>query len=116
MTRSFRFQLAVRASVAAVVGLVALSVVSLITLRALLDQELNSSILNVASIQAASLADGPDGAMHFHEWDLTADEAASVRDLIRYAQVWDADGRSLLPVYEFRPVAGCGSAGGGIGR
>jgi two-component system OmpR family sensor kinase len=96
MTRSFRFQLALRASVAAVVGLVALSAVSLITLRALLDQELKSSILNVASIQAASLADGPDGAMHFHEWDLTADEAASVRDLIRYAQVWDADGRSLL--------------------
>jgi two-component system OmpR family sensor kinase len=96
MTRSFRFQLALRASVAAVVGLVALSAVSLITLRALLDQELKSSILNVASIQAASLADGPDGAMHFHEWDLTADEAASVRDLIRYAQVWGEDGRSLL--------------------
>ena len=69
MTRSFRFQLAVRASVAAVVGLVALSVVSLITLRALLDQELNSSILNVASIQAASLADGPDGAFDFVDSD-----------------------------------------------
>jgi two-component system, OmpR family, sensor kinase len=96
VTHSFRFQLALRATVAAVVGLVALSGVTLITLRAVLDEELKSSILNVASIQAASLADGPDGAMHFHEWDLTADEAASVRDLIRYAQVWAADGRSLL--------------------
>ncbi|MEJ2205750.1 MAG: hypothetical protein P8170_16755, partial [Gemmatimonadota bacterium] len=33
---------------------------------------------------------------HFHEWELTPDEASSVRDLIRYAQIWDADGRSLL--------------------
>jgi len=96
VTRSFRFQLALRATIVAAVGLAALSAVTVITLKALLDRELNSSILNVASIQAASLADGPGGAMHFHEWELSADEAASVRDLIRYAQVWSDDGRSLL--------------------
>ncbi|NIP56550.1 MAG: hypothetical protein GWO00_00485, partial [Gemmatimonadetes bacterium] len=30
------------------------------------------------------------------EWELTPDEAASVRDLVQYAQVWSADGASLL--------------------
>jgi two-component system OmpR family sensor kinase len=34
--------------------------------------------------------------MHFHEWELTPEEATSLEDLIRYAQVWQADGVSLL--------------------
>ena len=34
--------------------------------------------------------------MHFHEWQLTPEEAGSVRDLIRYAQIWSEDGQSLL--------------------
>ncbi len=96
MTRSFRFQLALRATTGVTLGIVALSVVTLLTLRTVLDRELGSSILNVATIQAASLADGPSGDMHFHEWELTPDEATSVRDLIRYAQVWQSDGVSLL--------------------
>lgn len=96
MTRSFRFQLAIRASVAVALGLAAVSVITTVTLKALLDREVDTSILNIASIQAASLADGPSGAMHFHEWDLTPDEAASLRDLVQYAQVWGADGASLL--------------------
>jgi two-component system OmpR family sensor kinase len=77
-------------------GLVGISAVTLFTLRASLDRELDASILNVASIQAASLTDAPSGEMHFHEWDLTPEEAASLRDVIRYAQVWQADGVSLL--------------------
>jgi two-component system OmpR family sensor kinase len=79
-----------------VLGLAAVAVVTFVSLRSILDGELNSSILNVASIQAASLTDGPEGEMHFHEWALTPDEAVSLRDLIRYAQVWQADGVSLL--------------------
>jgi two-component system OmpR family sensor kinase len=96
VTRSFRFQLALRATTGVTLGIVALSVVTLLTLRTVLDRELGSSILNVATIQAASLADGPSGDMHFHEWELTPEEATSVRDLIRYAQVWQSDGVSLL--------------------
>jgi two-component system OmpR family sensor kinase len=96
LTRSFRFQLATRATVAVTLGLAAVSAITIVTLKALLDREVDTSILNIASIQAASLADGPSGAMHFHEWDLTPDEATSLRDLIQYAQVWNADGASLL--------------------
>jgi two-component system OmpR family sensor kinase len=78
------------------VAVLLISVASLLTLRVVLDQELNSGILNVASIQAASLVDSPDGAMHFHEWELTPEEASSVRELVQYAQVWSEGGGSLL--------------------
>ncbi len=94
--RSFRVQLAVRFTAAMTVAVVLISAASLWTLRVILDRELNAAILNVASIQAASLVDSPDGAMHFHEWQLTPEEAVSVRDLIQYAQVWSEGGRSLL--------------------
>jgi heavy metal sensor kinase len=53
-------------------------------------------MMNVASIQAVTVTDDPSGAMHFHEWELTAEEAASVQDLIRYLQIWSAEGESLL--------------------
>lgn len=96
MSRSFRFQLALRAAVGMALGLAAIAAVTFYTVRSVLDGELDASILNVASIQAASLTDGPGGAMHFHEWELTPDEAASLQDLIRYGQVWRADGTSLL--------------------
>jgi two-component system OmpR family sensor kinase len=78
------------------VGLAAVAVVTFLSVRSILDGELDASILNVASIQAASLTDAPSGAMHFHDWELTPDEAASLQDLIRYAQVWQGDGVSLL--------------------
>jgi two-component system OmpR family sensor kinase len=94
--RSFRFQLAVRFTLAMTLAVAAISVASVLTLRSILDRELNATILNVASIQAASVTDSPGGEMHFHEWELTPDEAASVRELIRYAQVWSEEGRSLL--------------------
>lgn len=96
MNRSFRFQLALRATVAMAASLGAIGAVTLIALRVALDREVNASILTVASIQAASLTDAPSGEMRFHEWELTPDEAASLSDLVRYAQVWQADGVSLL--------------------
>ena len=96
MSHSFRFQLALRSTLAMALGLGAISVFGVLAARAALDRELDASILNVASIQAGSVTDSPSGAMNFHEWELTPEEAASVQDLIRYAQVWSEDGTSLL--------------------
>lgn len=96
MTRSFRFQLALRYTLTLSMALAAVSVMVFLALQATLDRELNASLMNVASIQAASVTDAPSGAMAFHEWELTPSEAASVRDLNRYAEVWNATGRSLL--------------------
>lgn len=96
MIRSFRFQLAARSAVAMTIAVGAIAGGSLFILRGVIDRELNASLTSLASIQGASLVDAPDGGMHFHEWTLDADEAESVQDLIRYAQVWDAEGNSLL--------------------
>lgn len=77
-------------------GLMALSVFTYYSIRGSLDRELNASLLAVASIQAATLTEAPSGAMRFHEWELTPDEASQIRDLNRYAQVWNDAGESLL--------------------
>jgi two-component system OmpR family sensor kinase len=94
--RSFRFLLAIRvaAAVTAAVGVV--SILSFLGLRQGLDRELDASLLNVATIQAAAVTEDPTGEMRFPEWELTPEEAASVRELNRYTQIWSADGESLV--------------------
>jgi len=94
--RSFRFLLAVRFTLVMTGAVAAVAALSYYALRQGLDRELDASMLNVASIQAATVTDDPTGAMHFHEWELTADEATSVRELIRYLQIWNTDGESLV--------------------
>ncbi len=96
MIRSFRIELALRAAGAMALSLVVVTIVSVLALGVVLDREIDATVLNVAVIQAASVTDDPGGAMHFHDWELTPQEASSVQDLVRYAQVWHADGRSLL--------------------
>ena len=78
------------------IGTAIISLASVFGMRAILDQELDALILNVASIQAASLTEGPGPEMRFHEWELTPAEAESMQDIIQYAVVWDADGTRLL--------------------
>ena len=96
MTRSFRFQLSLRFTATMTAGILAAAALGWWALREALDRQIEASILNVASIQAASVTDSPGGEMHFHEWNLTPEEAASLRDLNRYAEVWDESGHSLL--------------------
>lgn len=94
--RSLRLSLALRASLAMTLALTLLSVGVVFAMRAFLDRELNANLVNVASIQAASVTDAPGGEMRFHEWELTPEEATQIRELNRFAQVWSARGESLL--------------------
>ncbi|MCI0432255.1 MAG: HAMP domain-containing histidine kinase [Gemmatimonadetes bacterium] len=96
MIRSFRFRLSARFTIATGLGFAALSLLTFFAIRETLDGQIDASLIAVASIQAASLTDAPSGEMHFHEWELTPDEAAQVRDLNRFAQVWSETGESLL--------------------
>ncbi|MEX0892473.1 MAG: ATP-binding protein [Gemmatimonadota bacterium] len=77
-------------------ALALLSVGVVFAMGQFLDRELNANLINVASIQAASVTDAPGGAMRFHEWELTPEEAIQIRELNRFAQVWSAAGESLL--------------------
>jgi two-component system, OmpR family, sensor kinase len=96
MKRSLRFRVAARISAAMMAALAVVSLIGVFGARLFLDNELNANLLNVASIQAGAVTDSPTGEMVFHEWDLTPAEAAQVRELNRYAQVWSASGESLL--------------------
>jgi len=78
------------------IALIVISIAALFGARIFLDSEIEASLLNVASIQAAAVTAEGGGTMRFHEWDLTPQEAAQVRELNRYAQVWSASGESLL--------------------
>ena len=77
MRRSLRFHLAARFTGAMAVAVSAIAVSCVLAFRAFLDRELNASIVEVASIQGAAVTDAPAGSMHFHEWELTPDEAAN---------------------------------------
>jgi len=95
-TRSYRFFLATRVTLALTGAVTAVALLSYFALRQALDRELNASMMSVASIQAATVTDDPTGEMRFHEWELTPEEASSVRGLIRYLQIWNTEGESLL--------------------
>lgn len=96
MKRSFRVQLAIRFTIAMVLAASALAATGYVAIRSVLNREIDASLLSVASIQAVSVTDDPSGEMRFQEWDLTPEEAESLRDLNRYAQVWNESGVSLL--------------------
>lgn len=96
MNRSFRTQLALRFAVSMAGALAVVAVLSFLAIRATLDRQIDASIANVASIQAAAITEPESGEMRLREWEVTPEEAASVRDVNRFTQVWSAEGRSLL--------------------
>ncbi len=96
MRRSLRFELASRYAVAVALGIALVAAIGYLVLRGALDRHIDASLLNVASVQASSVTEDPTGEMRFHEWDMTVEEALSLGDLNRYAQVWNESGESLL--------------------
>lgn len=93
---SFRLKLASRFAATMALACGAAWLTGVAALREVLDREIESTLLSVASLQAAAVTESPTGRMAFREWELTPQEAGSIRDLNRYAQVWTEDGRSLL--------------------
>jgi len=79
-----------------VVASTAVAAAGYLALRAVLNRQIDASLMSVASIQAVSVTDDPAGGMRFHEWDLSPEEAVLLRDLNRFAQVWSESGQSLL--------------------
>jgi two-component system OmpR family sensor kinase len=95
MRRSLRFELASRYAAAVALGIALVAAIGYFALRGALDRQIDASLLSVASIQASSVTDDSTGAMRFHEWDMTAEEAISLGDLNRYAQIWSESRESL---------------------
>jgi two-component system OmpR family sensor kinase len=93
--RSLRFTAAWRYSATMLAGTLLVAAIGYVALRQTLDHQIDSSLVAVASIQAASVTADSAGDMRFYEWSLTAAEVASLADLNRYAQIWDVSGASL---------------------
>lgn len=94
--RSFRLTLAGRFATAMGIGLACMALLAWVAIRATLDHQIEASLVNVASIQAASITEPAGGQMRIREWEITPEEAGSIRDINRWTQVWSADGESLL--------------------
>lgn len=95
-TRSFRLTLATRFTASMGAGLVAMALLAWFAIRETLDHQIDASLTNVASIQAASITEPESGEMRIREWEVTPEEAASIRDVARFTQVWSNAGESLL--------------------
>jgi two-component system OmpR family sensor kinase len=95
-TRSLRLTLAVRFAAAMAAGLMAMALLAWFAIRETLDRQIDTSLTNVASIQAAAITEPESGEMRIREWEVTPEEAASIQDVARFTQVWSAEGESLL--------------------
>jgi two-component system OmpR family sensor kinase len=79
------------AAVFLVVGLVAITL-----LRHLLTGQLDGTLLRLAAIEASAVTDSPDSAVHFHEGIFNAPQSEGTTELVRYAEVWRADGSPVV--------------------
>jgi len=95
-TSSFQTALAIRFTSITTAGMFLCVLGTFWAVRHIVDEELNGNLIEVASIQAAALTGEDSGEMNFPEWDLTPEEAASIEPWVRYAQVWDPSGLSLV--------------------
>jgi hypothetical protein len=93
-------------------GMTLCVIATFLVLRHILDAELNASILNVASIQAAALTDQPKpGTCTSTSGSSPRRRPRSIQELVRYAQVWSERRGSLLRSrYMVRDLPGPGGA------
>ena len=95
-TGSFRARLAVRFTALIAATLLLVGAVAVLLLRHVLTTQLDSTLLRLASIEASAVTDSPDSAVHFHEGIFSAPRSESLMELVRYAEIWRADGAPVV--------------------
>jgi two-component system OmpR family sensor kinase len=93
---SFRLQLAIRITNTFTATLLVAALAVHVSLKSVLIGELDRSLSSVASVQASAIAQSPADQMRLHEWRLSPDEAAVVRDVNWLVEVWDEEANPLL--------------------
>jgi two-component system OmpR family sensor kinase len=94
--RSFRAALALRVGLGALGLFLVLAVATVLSLRSLLRQQLDATLLRIAETEAQAGAAATSSDFAFHEGVLLGDREAAVPELTRYAQLWSSDGRPLI--------------------
>ena len=95
-TGSFRARLALRFTALIAATLLLVGMVAVLLLRHVLTTQLDSTLLRLASIEASAVTDSPDSAVHFHEGIFSAPRSESPVELVRYAEIWRADGAPVV--------------------
>lgn len=93
---SFRAALALRVALGVFVLLVASGVVSVIALRTILYRQLDGTLVHLAEVEAQAGAATSGSEFEFHEGILLAAREGPSVELIRYAQLWNQNGRPVV--------------------
>ena len=94
--RSFRAALAFRVALGVLALLAASGVVSILALRTILYRQLDGTLLHLAEVEAQAGAATSGSEFQFHEGVLLAAREGPSVELIRYAQLWNQDGRPVV--------------------
>ncbi|MEE9576520.1 MAG: ATP-binding protein [Gemmatimonadota bacterium] len=96
LRRSFRGQLALRFGLTVLAVAAAGSTVGYFALRNLLLDQVDRTLLRLASIEASSAAASADTTVHFHDEVFLRSGSGSDAILNRFAQVWSLSGAPVL--------------------
>ena len=94
--RSFRGQLALRFGLTVLAVAAAGSTVGYLALRSLLLNQVDRTLLRLASIEASSAASSADSTVQFHDEVFLRSGSGSEAILSRFAQVWSLAGEPVL--------------------
>lgn len=94
--RSFRLQLAVRFAFTMLAILLAVGVAAVVSLRVILARQLDGTLLQLAEVEARAGASATGPSFRFHEGVFLAGSSLRSSELTRYAEVWSADGQSVV--------------------
>ncbi|MGI9039228.1 MAG: sensor histidine kinase, partial [Gemmatimonadota bacterium] len=93
---SFRVRLARRFALIVLGVVIAASLVTYLAVRTLLHEQLDQTLIRLASIEAGAAADSPDSTVHFHDDVFSSGGPGQEVLLSRYAQVWSLGGEPVV--------------------
>ena len=96
MLRSFRVQLAIRFALTMLAVIAGIGVAATASLRFILYREMDATLLHLAEVEALAGASMSGSGFTFHEGVFLARTRLPLSELTRYAELWDAEGRSVV--------------------
>lgn len=96
MIRSFRAKLALRVAAVTLVAAAAVGTLLYGSLRHVLLEQVDATLIRLAEIEASATADSRSSEVHLHEGIFLTEQRETLRDVSRFAQVWDEGGQPVV--------------------
>ena len=94
--KSFRNAISLRMAAGGLALFAVVGVVSVVALRAILNHQLDGTLLHLAEVEAQAGAATTGSDFQFHEGVLLASREGPAAELVRYAQLWTAGGQPVV--------------------